>query len=101
MEVASIAEQLFFTTVRLDTVATGGIPGAGTGFFFAHKVGEANYPFVVSNKHVVFGMREGWLTFLQRKENSPLLGKGFRLAIQDWPNAWFGHPDAGIDIAIC
>ena len=101
MQVKSIAEQLFFTTVRIDTVAAHGGQGSGTGFFFSHKIGEQSFPFVVTNKHVVMGMREGALSFLQRKDSLPTLGNGFRLGIQDWPQAWFGHPDPDIDIAIC
>jgi hypothetical protein len=101
MQVKTIAEQLFFTTVRIDTVTANGGQGSGTGFFFSHKIGEQNFPFVVTNKHVVMGMREGALSFLQRRESLPTLGNGFRLAIQDWPQAWFGHPDPSIDIAIC
>ena len=101
MQVQTIAEQLFFTTVRVDTVATNGGAGSGTAFLFLHKVGDQSYPFVVTNKHVVMGMREGALSFLQRKDMLPSLGHGFRLAIQDWPQAWFGHPSADVDIAIC
>ena len=103
MQVKTIAEQLFFTTVRIDTVTTTGQPGAGTGFFFLHtRPGEdQGFPFIVTNKHVVTGMREGSLTFLQRKDDLPTLGNGFRLGIQDWPNAWFGHPIPDIDIAVC
>jgi hypothetical protein len=101
MQVDSIAEQLFFTTVRIDTIATNGGGGSGTGFFFSYKRGEMNYPFVVTNKHVVMGMREGALSFLQRKDQLPQLGQGFRLAIDDWPNAWFRHPNPEIDIAVC
>jgi hypothetical protein len=101
MQVDSIAEQLFFTTVRVDTIANNGGAGSGTAFFFSYKRGEMNYPFVVTNKHVVMGMREGALSFLQRKDQAPHLGQGFRLAITDWQQAWFGHPDPEIDIAIC
>lgn len=101
MQVDSIAEQLFFTTVRIDTVSQNGASGSGTGFIFVYKRGEVNYPFVVSNKHVVIGMSEGSLTFLQRKDNKPLLGKGFRLNIEGWKDVWFGHPTPDIDIAIC
>jgi hypothetical protein len=101
MRVESIAEQLFFTTARIDTVAANGAPCSGTGFFFAHKIGEQTYPFVVTNKHVVTGMRAGTLTFLVRKDDKPELGKGFRLNIDGWPDAWFGHPVAEIDIAVC
>lgn len=103
MQPKTIAEQLFFTTVRIDTVTANGAQGSGTGFFFSHKVGENTFPFVVTNKHVVAGMREGTLSFLQRRETVPTLGNGFRLRIDvdDWAQAWFGHPDPSIDIAIC
>lgn len=101
MQVDSIAEQLFFTTVRIDTIANNGCAGSGTAFIFSYKRGEMNYPFVVTNKHVVMGMREGALSFLQRKDQTPHLGQGFRLAIADWQKAWFGHLDPEIDIAIC
>jgi hypothetical protein len=101
MQPKTIAEQLFFTTVRIDTIAGNGAPGSGTGFFFSHKIGEENYPFVVTNKHVVEGMNEGALTFLQRRNAAPILGNGFRLRIDNWAQVWFGHPDPNIDIAIC
>jgi hypothetical protein len=101
MQPKTIAEQLFFTTVRIDTIAGNGAPGSGTGFFFSHKIGEENYPFVVTNKHVVEGMNEGALTFLQRRDAAPILGNGFRLRIDNWAQVWFGHPDPNIDIAIC
>jgi hypothetical protein len=101
MQVKTVAEQLFFTTVRIDTVSSTGVPGSGTGFLFAHKIDNQDYGFVVTNKHVVTGMREGALSFLQRKDMLPTLGNGFRLGIQDWPRAWFGHPSPDIDIAIC
>ncbi len=101
MQPKTIAEQLFFTTVRIDTITANGAPGSGTGFFFSQKVGEHGFPFIVTNKHVVMGMREGALTFLRRDDTRPTLGNGFRLRIDDWEQAWFGHPDPGIDIAIC
>lgn len=101
MEPTSIAEQLFFTTVRIDTITADGSNGSGTGFFFSHKIGEHNYPFVVTNKHVVTGMRESALSFLQRTGTLPALGNGFRLRIDDCQQAWFGHPDPNVDIAIC
>ncbi|MBE3095882.1 MAG: trypsin-like peptidase domain-containing protein [Planctomycetes bacterium] len=101
MQVESLAEQLFFTTVRIDTIAQSGAPGSGTGFFFAYKAGEVNYPFVVTNKHVVMGMLKGALSLLQSQGQHPKLGHGFRLAIDSWQDAWFGHPSPDIDIAIC
>jgi hypothetical protein len=101
MQPKTIAEQLFFTTVRIDTIATNGTAGSGTGFLFRHKVGEQFFPFVVTNKHVVSGTESGALTFLQGDGQAPRLGQGFRLAIEEWPDAWFGHPLPDIDIAVC
>lgn len=102
MKAQSIAEHLFFTTVRIDTVGASGAQGSGTGFLFAHKISEDNHvPFVVTNKHVVLGEAGGSLTFLQRKGEDAHLGAGFRLRIDDWPQAWFGHPAADVDVAVC
>jgi hypothetical protein len=103
MQVKTIAEQLFFTTVRIDTVTANGGQGSGTGFFFVHKLASVDYLFVVTNKHVVNDMREGRFSFLKQKDGLPTLGDGFTLNIgpQDWSNMWFGHPDQNVDIAIC
>lgn len=101
MKVDSLAENLFFTTVRIDTVSPNGGKGSGTGFLFAHKMEEDKYaPFLVTNKHVVQNMQSGSLTFHQGKEGQPNLGVGFRLDVQEWGKFWFGHPSTDIDIAI-
>jgi Trypsin-like peptidase domain len=101
MQVDSLAENLFFTTVRIDTVADDGGSGSGTGFLYAHRISDTQHAiFVVTNKHVVDGMRTGSLTFHQKKDEKPHLGNGFRIDIQDWPQAWFGHPSPDVDIAV-
>lgn len=101
MKVESLAENLFFTTVRIDTVAASGASGSGTGFLFVYKLGDDKHaPFVVTNKHVVNGMQRGSLTFHQRKGGDPNLGTGFRLDVSNWSNFWFGHPSPDVDIAI-
>lgn len=103
MQPKTIAEQLFFTTVRIDTIAANGSQGAGTGFIFSHTfAGDKQILFVVTNKHVAIGMREGRFSFLKQKDGLPTLGDGFNLHIgqSDWATMWFGHPDADIDIAV-
>ena len=101
MKVESLAESLFFTTVRIDTLTPNGATGSGTGFVFAHKLDEEKHVlFVVTNKHVVDGMQSGSLTFHQRKDDQPHLGTGFRLDIGSWPSLWFGHPSSDVDIAV-
>ena len=82
MQVQTIAEQLFFTTVRIDTVTANGGQGSGTGFFFTHEIGDQEYPFVVTNKHAVMGMREGALSFLQRKDMLPTGSRRISLLTQ-------------------
>ncbi|MGF6231144.1 hypothetical protein QFZ27_005099 [Inquilinus ginsengisoli] len=103
MQIKTISEQLFFTTVRIDTATAQGALGSGTGFFFAYKIGNGDALFIVTNKHVVEGMLEGRFSFLKHRGGLPTLGDGFRLDVppQDWSSMWFGHPDPNIDIAIC
>ena len=101
MEANSPAEQLFFTTVRIDTIDASGNAGSGTGFIVAHRYKDNNYPFVVTNKHVVNGMKKGGITFLKKDGEKPKLGDAFRIENDDFENLWFGHEDDEIDIAIC
>lgn len=104
MHVTSIADRLFFSTVRIDTISATGLQGSGTGFLFAKRSSDGNAtPFVVTNKHVVKGMREGSITFLHKHADAPVLGRATRTHIDasTWDDAWFGHPSPDVDIAIC
>lgn len=101
MRVETAAEQLFFITARIDTQTSSGQTGSGTAFLFDFQVGETHYPFVVTNKHVVCGMASGSITFLEAVDGKVSLGNARRLAIQNWENAWFGHPSPEVDIAVC
>lgn len=101
MQVRTIAEQLFFSTVRIDTVSMDGTLGSGTGFVFVYEVANLKYPFIVTNKHVVMGMKQGALTFIKSDGKLPKLGDSFRGVLEDWPQRWFGHPSPDIDIAVC
>jgi V8-like Glu-specific endopeptidase len=100
MKVESIAEHLFFTTIKIDTISTSGQLGAGTGFFFLHRIdGEQGIPIIVTNKHVIERTTGGHLTFHQKENSKPKLGQNFKLAIQDWNAIWIGHPSPDVDIA--
>jgi len=102
MNPKTIAEKLFFNTVRIDTTSENGLEkSSGTGFLLSYKDGGYEHPFLVTNKHVVMGMREGSITFLVQRNGLPILGEGFRVEITDWEQVWFGHPDKNVDIAIC
>jgi len=101
MQTESIAENLFFTTVRIDTISPDGSSGSGTGFLYEHKIRDDEVAiFVVTNKHVVDGMRTGSITFHKSVAGKPNIGQAFRLDILDWSANWYGHPSPDVDIAI-
>ena len=81
MEVSSIAEQLLFTTVRIETRDAQEKPGTGTSFIFNYQYQGQQYLFLVTNKHVVKGAQKGRLIFMQARDEKPLLGTGYALEI--------------------
>lgn len=101
MDVESSAEQLLFTTVKIETSDSKRKEWVGTGFLFNYKIGEKrHYPFVVTNKHVVNNMTEGTITFMKGKENKPVLGQSIPLKMLNFDIPWHGHPNPEVDIAI-
>jgi hypothetical protein len=99
MEVTSIAEQLLFTTVRIEA-KTPAERRIGTGFIFNYILKDKNYPFLVTNKHVVSGAYEGLLTFIKSDGQKPLLGESYILEIEDFEKMWFGHKESDIDVTV-
>lgn len=100
MNPKTIAEQLFFVAVKIDTITEDGAQSTGTGFLFRHRINDDLYKFVVTNKHVVDQKKTGTITFLRRQNDLPALGERFELTPSDWSTSWFGHPNPDIDIAI-
>ncbi|WP_294204757.1 serine protease [uncultured Sphingomonas sp.] len=103
MQADSVGEQLFFTTVRIDTVDAHGNPGSGTGFYFEQRTEGGKAPFIVTNKHVALTATVGQFTFLKSVDGKPSLGDKFELRFEpaEWASIWFGHPDPDVDIAVC
>lgn len=100
MQVDSLAKRLLFNTVRVDTVLEDGSEGSGTAFVVSHNHPRGNFLFVVTNRHLVEGVRQGGLVFTQGKNGQPMLGQRFQLNIEEFPHAWFLHPDPSVDLAI-
>lgn len=100
MEVTSLAENLYFTTVRINTVDKDGVAGSGTGFLFAHKHEDKEWPFIVTNKHVVADSVKCGITFIRGTENKPTLGDSFQVDFDNFPSHWHGHPDPETDITV-
>lgn len=100
MEVNSIAKKLLFNTLRVDTVLDDGSEGSGTAFVVSHTHARGTTTFIVTNRHLVDGVRNGGLVFTQKHNGQPVLGERFQLNIDDFPAAWFMHPDPEVDLAI-
>lgn len=100
MQIDTLAKRLMFNTVRVDTVLEDGTEGAGTGFVVAHQCVHGLRRFIVTNRHLVEGVRSGGLVFTQGRDGMPLIGTRFELEIEEFPHAWFLHPDPTMDLAI-
>lgn len=53
MQISTIAEQLLFAMIRIETTDINGHMGVGTGFFFGVVRKQTQYGFLVTNKHVI------------------------------------------------
>jgi S1-C subfamily serine protease len=100
MEVNTLSKKLLFNTIRVDTVLEDGSEGSGTAFVVSHAHKRGTHNFIVTNRHLVEGVRRGGLVFTQKRNGQPLIGQRFQLNIDDFPHAWFLHPDPEVDLAI-
>jgi hypothetical protein len=100
MDVNSLSKKLLFNTIRVDTVLEDGSEGSGTAFVVSHTHRRGSFTFIVTNRHLVEGVRSGGLVFTQKRNGQPLIGQRFQLNIEDFPHAWFLHPDPEVDLAI-
>lgn len=99
---ATIQEQLLFTTLRIERINTqGNVESIGTGFLLTHQVGEDVYKvYLISNKHVLAGAASIAITFTKSKDGEADVGNAVRLPIANVAANVVGHPDPDVDIAI-
>ncbi|MBM4180277.1 MAG: trypsin-like peptidase domain-containing protein [Betaproteobacteria bacterium] len=100
MEINSLTKKLLFNTIRVDTVLEDGSEGSGTAFVVSHAHPRGTHTFIVTNRHLVDGVRRGGLVFTQKQNGQPAFGQRFQLNIEDFPQAWFMHPNPEVDLAI-
>ncbi len=99
MKVETLAEQLLFATLRVEAN-----PNVGTGFIVTHKwTPDKTGLFLITNKHVVEGTKQGRLTFTMGntscEDRLPLIGQSTAITLSENAWRWTGHPSADIDIA--
>lgn len=94
---ASLAEELMHTTVRLEGQKAQET-SVGTGFFFLHD----QRLFLVTNKHVIEGVVSGNFVVLkgevEGEAKKTILGQGYRFPFNE--NNFIGHPDPSVDVAV-
>lgn len=100
MQVSTVAEQLLFATVRIETADLSGHTGVGTGFFFGVERDQKQYGFLVTNKHVIRNASTGRILFTVAEDKKPVLGKTHWLNISNFDQWWHGHSDPDVDVAI-
>ena len=104
MEVETAAEQLLFTTIRIEVENPDKdgktLKGVGTGFIVQYDWDNKSGFFLVTNKHVVKNAKKGRFFFIRGFEGKPLLGETYNIEISDFEKAWFFHPNENIDVAV-
>ncbi len=101
MDVKTISEQLFFTTIKIECSSTQ-YSSTGTGFFVIYEKEDKQYIFIVTNKHVVEDSTIGKFTFTKsNNEGYVILGDIHTVTINDFNKVWTYSDDNKIDIAIC
>lgn len=103
MQIRTFAQQLLFSTVRLETYNKDRKPVAvGTGFILSHTFeGGFQELFLVTNKHVLEQAYVGRFGLTQQLGNSgPDIGKPFYINFQEFGASWHGHPDPDVDVAV-
>ena len=101
MKIESIAQQLLFTTTKIDTADESSNIFVATGFFFHYVRNKLIKDFLVTNRHVVEGKREAKLSFIQKDvDNQPIFGILFEQTFNNFEEIWTFHPEDYIDVAI-
>lgn len=99
MDIQTPAQQLFFTTVRIEASSKDKEgTSTGTAFVFGYPHQDGNALFLVTNKHVVADSDTTRFFFTESDGERPIIGQRFDIELQD--QAWFGHPEPNIDITI-
>ena len=98
---ASIADELIHTTVRIETMNAQGVMGSGTGFI-VHlcKLGEQSVPVVITNWHVVEGAV--WSAFhmtIAGDDGLPKFGAHKQVRLPETDSVWVRHPNPHTDLA--
>jgi hypothetical protein len=101
MQPSTPQELLLFSTVKILTgPAQNTWTGSGTGFGVFHDREGLQYPFLVTNKHVIRDAAFGLLTFTKEEEGRPKIGDRIPVQFDNFGAQWHGHPNPEVDVAV-
>ena len=94
----SLADILSYSTVQIKNVEGQRVVSAGTGFFYEIRYKGFWIPIIISNRHVVEGVKESLFVFTLAENDRPLSAHiNFKL-LYNTVN-WIFHPDPQVDLA--
>jgi len=96
----SIAEQLAYSTVKIEVEYSDKTEGSGTGFFFRLlEKNDSHIPVIITNNHVVKNSINGrFILTLKDKDGNPINGSYKTIEFSDFENHWIHHPDSSVDL---
>jgi V8-like Glu-specific endopeptidase len=101
MQAETIAEQLFFTTCRIEAISEARA-WVGTGFIYAVETNSGTAHFLVTNKHVFESAQKITVRMIrQTASGGPSLGNATQITVQPFNDAsWIGHSDPAVDVGV-
>lgn len=102
MREMNIADQIVYTTVRIECQDAEGMASSGTGFFFkfCEEPDGRHVPALITNKHVIKGARFGVFHLNTADQyGDPVHGGHVAVPVAEFENLWVPHPNEDIDLA--
>lgn len=98
----SMADQLMYSTVRIECYSKNGTGSTGTGFFFRFlDNGDMHVPAIVTNRHVVEGAVIGrFIMTLANEKGEPINTSHFPIQLDNLQSFCIYHPDPNVDLCI-
>lgn len=98
--VETISDQLFYTTVFIETWSQEG-QGTGTGFLVNYEVADGGITVLVTNKHVLEGAHTARFRTVAADSNGKASPRATRITVNnfDEQEAWTVHSNSEVDVA--
>jgi len=91
----TIAEQLSYSTIRIECVLGSGGCKTGTGFFYGLNMSPNQHtPVIVTNKHVIEEASVGRFVMTRKDDNgAPIVDRHICIELDKFSSRWTHHPD--------